>query len=574
MKVCSICRARFRVARPSCPLDGGELVDLPDPLIGTTIAGRYVVQEKIGAGGMGTVYRARHEIVGRDVAIKFLVPDLLHDASYRTRFLREARAANRINHEHVIDITDLGETDEGQVYLAMEFLDGFPLSRLIRGGPIELPRVLNVLTQVASALGRAHELDIIHRDIKPDNIFLLRGYPTDFVKVLDFGLAHVKGESRVTAAGSVMGTPEYMAPEQIRGAPIGPPSDIYSLGCVFFEMLTGRLPFMGTTAELVLKHMREQPVAPSAFAYDLSAEIDQLVLRMLAKDPELRPSAYELSEILRILFEPLREQLRPMTSSLPPPGASEQAVRSTMEVAQDWETRVALFRQLLPVAHPQGAPSWLHNALDRLEDSVAQIHEAREELDRRMTQAVEEHDEARGTRWRIGKALDSLSLDEMRLRRKLKEAHHDLDAAQKRLTRLSAQLRPPWVQLPSPPPAQDSMDPLHVSALRHIGQLASQWMEENAKIENLLDLEDQLRAAGEDLSFQIEQLKGRLASMSAESDAENIELASRSTLLEQKVEALMDDLAHTAEPVTRHFLQFPRLRDVLERANLSIAVAD
>jgi len=207
MKVCVNCRARFRGDPERCPLDGGRLVPVQDPLIGRTIAGRYVVQERIGAGGMGKVYRARQEVLGRDVAIKFLSDHLTHDPSYRKRFLREARAANRIHHEHIIDITDFGETEDGLVYLAMEFLDGTPLNELVAKGPISLGRTAHIGLQVARALGRAHELSVVHRDIKPDNIYLLRGYEGDFVKLLDFGLAHIAGELRVTATGRRVGRP-------------------------------------------------------------------------------------------------------------------------------------------------------------------------------------------------------------------------------------------------------------------------------------------------------------------------------------------------------------------------------
>src|SRR5690606_36669611 len=145
-----------------------------DPLLGRTIGGRYVITETIGRGGMGQVYRARHEIVGRDVAIKFLSPDLAVDAVNRRRFLREAKAANRIDHEHIIDITDFGETEDGLVYLVMEFLDGEPLADLIDRGRLEPYRAVDIGMQMAGALARAHELDVVHRDIKPDNVFILR----------------------------------------------------------------------------------------------------------------------------------------------------------------------------------------------------------------------------------------------------------------------------------------------------------------------------------------------------------------------------------------------------------------
>ena len=262
---CTICGAKWRGEPRVCPLDGGELEQLPDALLGRTIGGRYVITEKVGAGGMGTVYRARHDVVGRDVAIKFLSPDLAGDPTNRRRFLREAKAANKIDHEHIIDITDYGETPDGLVYLVMEFLEGESLADTIGRGPLPVPRAVDIARQMASALSRAHELDVIHRDIKPENVHLLRRAHGggDFVKILDFGLAKMKGEIRLTATGAVFGTPEYMAPEQARGTPLTGKADLYALGCVLYEMLTGEPPFDGPTPDLILKHMRETAPPPS-----------------------------------------------------------------------------------------------------------------------------------------------------------------------------------------------------------------------------------------------------------------------------------------------------------------------
>ena len=247
MKSCTICRARYSGDATTCPLDGGRLQTLGDPLIGRSIAGRYLIQEKIGQGGMGSVYRARHEVVGRDVAVKFLASRFAHDPNHKARFLREAHAANKINHEHIIDITDFGETDDGHVYLVMEYLEGVPLNEEIARRHLDIPRAVRIAAQIARALGRAHELGVIHRDIKPDNVYLLRGYDGDFVKLLDFGLAKVRGEMRLTSTGAVFGTPDYISPEQARGAPLTPACDLYSLGCMFYEMLTFERPFRGHT---------------------------------------------------------------------------------------------------------------------------------------------------------------------------------------------------------------------------------------------------------------------------------------------------------------------------------------
>src|SRR5262245_10990894 len=192
---------------------------------------------------MGSVYRARHQFIGRDVALKFLDPSLTKNERLRKRFLGEARAANQINHEHIIDITDFGETEHGVVYMVMEYLEGHSLEEeLGEKGPIEIRRAVRIALQVALGLGRAHELGVVHRDIKPGNIHLSRKrMDRDFVKVLDFGVARIEHDARITGQNMIVGTPEYIAPEQIRSQAPTPSSDMYALGCVMLEMLNGRI---------------------------------------------------------------------------------------------------------------------------------------------------------------------------------------------------------------------------------------------------------------------------------------------------------------------------------------------
>ncbi|MET0390403.1 MAG: serine/threonine-protein kinase, partial [Polyangiales bacterium] len=228
---CPRCQTRFRGEITVCPVDGEALQRLHDPLLGRTIAGRYLIEDKIGDGGMGVVYRATHQVIARDVAIKFLHPRYAHDVTSRRRFLGEARAANQINHENIIDITDFGETDDGLVYLVMEYLQGRGLDREIAGRPMSPPRALRIAIQIAQGLGRAHELDVIHRDVKPGNVFLVRRRAdSDVVKLLDFGIARFEREMRITDRGTLLGTPEYIAPEQVRSGEVSPHTDLYALG--------------------------------------------------------------------------------------------------------------------------------------------------------------------------------------------------------------------------------------------------------------------------------------------------------------------------------------------------------
>src|SRR5262249_41324361 len=189
-----------------------------DELLGRVIAGRYRLEARLGEGGMGVVYRARHVLIERVVALKLIRPDLRGETHLRAWMVREARAANRVDHAHIVDIHDVGETEENELYLVMEYLVGDSLSSQIAKGPMPLPRTVDILEQMCAALSRAHDLGVVHRDLKSDNVMLtMRGGRKDFVKILDFGLAHLARDPRLAPKGAVFGTPEYMAPEQARG---------------------------------------------------------------------------------------------------------------------------------------------------------------------------------------------------------------------------------------------------------------------------------------------------------------------------------------------------------------------
>src|SRR5437868_11088407 len=231
-----------------------------DPALGKVIAGRYRLESRLGEGGMGLVYRARHVLIDRVVAIKLIRPDLRAETHLRAWMLREAKAANRVDHAHIIDIHDIGETEEGELYLVMEYLVGNSLSSEVAKGAMGLARGVDILEQMCAALARAHDLGVVHRDLKSDNILLtVRGGRKDFVKILDFGLAALARDPRLAPKGAVFGTPEYMSPEQARGDEAGPPSDLYALGVLFFEMLTGQLPFRSNDRDTLPEMPRSAP---------------------------------------------------------------------------------------------------------------------------------------------------------------------------------------------------------------------------------------------------------------------------------------------------------------------------
>jgi tRNA A-37 threonylcarbamoyl transferase component Bud32 len=288
----------------------------PDPLIGAFIGGRFLVKRKLGEGGMGVVYEAEQTRMGRRVAIKFLHPHL-KDESVSARFRNEAAAAARLDHPNTITVFDFGETEAGALYIAMEFVDGASLDDEIRrAGALEWRRAARIAAQIADSLADAHENGIVHRDLKPENVMLLaRGIRKDIVKVVDFGIAKIleaDGQDQrqaLTRTGMVIGTPRYMSPEQIRGEQVDARSDIYSVGVIAYQMLTGAPPFDSESAMgLLTKHLLEPPppfprIAPAVQA---PPELERLVLRMLAKNAAERPQTMgEVAGRIEVLLEPV-----------------------------------------------------------------------------------------------------------------------------------------------------------------------------------------------------------------------------------------------------------------------------
>jgi tRNA A-37 threonylcarbamoyl transferase component Bud32 len=279
-----------------------------DPLVGTEVAQRFRVEELIGQGGMGKVYRARHLSLDKLVCLKMLKTSLLDDPTVVGRFEREAKAASRINHANCIQVLDFGRNgEEGTLFIAMEYVQGKDLRIVLRDEwPLDEARLCHIMAQVCSALAEAHSQNVLHRDLKPENIMVeqRRGQP-DFVKVLDFGIAKIMDSDApgLTRADVVCGTPQYMAPEQATGSPLDARADLYALGVILYQLTTGHLPFDGQNSmEVLTKHVNEVPVPPRQKMPEavISEAMEQLILRTLQKDPALRPqSALELQEALR-----------------------------------------------------------------------------------------------------------------------------------------------------------------------------------------------------------------------------------------------------------------------------------
>ncbi|HEX6273707.1 MAG TPA: serine/threonine-protein kinase [Polyangiaceae bacterium] len=282
-----------------------------DPLLGLVIADRYRVLELIGRGGMGVVYRAEHARIGKILALKLLTGELTRHSDQVGRFKREALMASRLSHPNTVQVFDFGDAD-GLAYLAMEYVRGENLGALVdRLGPLGADRTARIVVQICSSLAEAHEKGIVHRDLKPENIMVVKSASDDDVaKVLDFGLAKLRESSElseVTLSGAIVGTPYYMAPEQIRGEAVGPAADVYALGALMYSCLTGTVVFEAQTPMGVLtRHLVEEPEPPSARApgQGLSKSLDRLVLSALAKDPAGRPAS--VTALQQALVEELR----------------------------------------------------------------------------------------------------------------------------------------------------------------------------------------------------------------------------------------------------------------------------
>jgi serine/threonine-protein kinase len=442
MKLCPRCREPYADDARFCPLDGVELVRDADPFVGRTLAARYRLVRKLGAGGMAVVYLARHVMIDRLSAIKILRHDLGLNPAHRERFYREARAVNRINHPNIVEITDFGD-DGGLVFLVMEYIDGESLHSVLKRGRLPWQRAVDIAKQIASALTRAHELGVIHRDLKPENVLLTARPPTEpgGVKLTDFGIAKVADAPTITFNEQRLGTPGFIAPEYIEGEPAGPLCDLYALGVVLYEMLTGTLPFATKSpAELLAATLSDERIPPSRRVEGLPAALEDLVMRMVARKPEERPrDAFAVHDALGSILRkgslpalPVEDDaangdiLGPQTTpSAPPESAIESSLGRltaeltalpTAEISARWHGMLAELLSQVDGACARGALrgdrlSRARGLVEQAEDLVAALERVKETAAYHQARVDRLEENARSFRASLGYAIDALSRD-------------------------------------------------------------------------------------------------------------------------------------------------------------------
>lgn len=326
-----------------------SLVPPTDDYIGKTVASKYRVEQMIGEGGMGKVYKATQLALDKPVVLKVLRQALLSDERTVARFQREAKAASRLNHPNSISVLDFGQSDDGALFIAMEYVQGKDLHQILsREWPLPESRVIRVMSQVLSALADAHSAGVIHRDLKPENIMVeQRRGEADFVKVLDFGIAKIVDGSAddgpaLTRAGFVCGTPEYMSPEQARGAQLDHRSDLYAVGVIIYQLCAGLLPFDSDSAVgFATKHLTEVPPPPSKRRPDakISPAMERLIMKALAKNPDDRPQTAEQFRAELLAIEKERRAAAPMRRGQTSAPALAPVPRKVTPIDQQ-ETRV------------------------------------------------------------------------------------------------------------------------------------------------------------------------------------------------------------------------------------------
>lgn len=561
MKHCPRCQARYDDASTVCSLDGASLEAPPDPMVGRTLASRYKILRRVGAGGMGQVYRARHVILRHDVALKLLSSELTRDPVMRERFVREAQATNLLKHPNIVDIWDVAE-EGNRVFLVMEFLEGESLAQRMQSGPLGVREAVEVAIPVCHALGRAHSLGVVHRDVKPENVFLVRDPSGALrVKVLDFGIVHMRGEVRLTMPGEVFGTPEYLASELARGEPCGPASDLYALGVMLYEMVTGALPFNGTVQQLIDHHARTPPPAIRARMPSAPEALDALVLSLMQKRPAERPSsAAEVLDALAAILEQESTAMapggRPSATTPERDGAGEttlpglrRSVPSSVSIPT-LRQRAATYQAAAEAAFPRGEmPEAMRDQLRRFHANVERLRVLEEdrrgmmiELTERERRHQRERDELLGELRQILVEHEGVSGRAQALETREREARRDE-------AELLRSLALAWDAAGAPPGDPGEITVERAVRLEELGALASRWR----AVRSVLDGVGSGRTAQQRTVAALEErrdaVKATLDALECESQATSQRLQVRAVSAGEEIATILATLGEEGDAV-------------------------
>ena len=578
MKSCPKCNLRYPDESTFCFVDGAPLAPLKDGRIGTTIGGRYLIDSVLGEGGMATVYRARHTLIDRDCAVKILNPALARDKLVRERFRREARSAKKLAHPNVIDIFDEGDTGDGTSFMVMELLDGAPLDHLIAKGPMPLPKALPIMIQISRGIARAHDLEVIHRDLKPENIYIAhRDDGSDLVKLLDFGIARSAQDSRLTGVGEVFGTPQYMAPERITSIDAGGSQDLYAFGVIFFEMLSGQLPFDAPDVpSFLLKHLKEPPPKLSDIGVKVPIELETLIDSLMAKDPKQRPvDAHKVHADLVAIGQKL--------GIAPPPEihdeqkAQNRAPAATLPpVTLDrWVRRLMIFEGMLQRAFPSGPPAEQRKTLDLVKKYVLEVTQLRGSSveDQRKLETLDQR--VREGRERFGHAVDALGVDASKAREVARAAREGVDPYNVAVTQAADVMRQVHAEVMHWEGRSGFATPYRelAAAYRKAAEIVDHWVQ-------TVELAKQATAWAEakeqevtDLDFQIQELRAQLGKFEASTEQEHAAITQRVIASGKKATELEDVLLELATRFCAPLRARPELASLFSELETESAAA-